>query len=349
MKLGRFLLSIVVIAVLVAFASNDGQECAGLFGAILVGFSFCVFGDLLEFLGGLGRVLFWACVIFAMFCAFAASYQDLFPQPQDIQSIQDIFYHIGDYYSFNVLERIFVCGAMPMTVATLWLATLLEYHEASRGLIPLLPIGGAIIGGAIGFVIQLLSIFGNVVLFVAMVVVTVIGLVPLFKFFKQNGWLLNSYGAYISTSSDYDSGYSSGRSSGRSSGSSYGSGSSYSSSYSDDNDGDSQFDYLMEDIAYDNSRGRNLPFDCGITSAVSFSHYGDDAYFTVDFELDTNCCSAETQSEYNMMMNDAKQFQEEIMNNLFREGKSAINQIKRKYKGWSGVNFQVKVGNISEY
>ena len=108
MKLGRFLLSIVVIGLLVGLGSANGQECAGLFGAIVVGFAFCLFGDLLEFLGGFGRVLFWLCVTFGMFCAFAASYQDLFPQPQDIHSIQDLLMGGGDFYSFNILERIFV-------------------------------------------------------------------------------------------------------------------------------------------------------------------------------------------------------------------------------------------------
>ena len=351
MKFLRLLLNVVIIAVLVAVGSANGQECAGLFGAIVVGFAFCVFGDLLEFLGGFGRVLFWICVIFAMFCAFAASYQDLFPQPQDITSIQDLLSHIGDYYSFNILERIFVCGAMPMTVATLWLATLVDYYDAPRGFVPVLPIGGAIIGGVVGFAISLLSIFGPIALFVAMMVVTVIGFVTLFKFYKNNGWIMASAGAPSSYyDDDYNGGYNSTRSSGRSyGGSSYG-GSSYSSSSSDaEYEGNSQLDYQMQDLAYENSRSRNLPYDCSISSSVTFSHYGDDAYFTVDFTIDTNGCSAETQSEYNMMLNDAKSFQKEVMNDLFRSGKNVISRLKQKYKGWPGVNFEVKVGNISEY
>ena len=350
MKFGRLILNVVAIALLVGLASANGQECAGLFGAIVVGFAFCLFGDLLEFLGGFGRVLFWISVIFAMFCAFAASYQDLFPQPQDIHSIQDLLIGGGDYYSFNILERIFVCGAMPMTVATLWLATLVDYYDA-RKFIPLLPIGGAIVGGAVGFVIQLLSMLGAVPLMLAMLVVTVLGLVPLFKFYKRNGWIMDSVGAPIADyDDDYNGGYNSGRSSGRSyGGSSYG-GSSYSSGSSDaEYEGNSQLDYQMQDLAYENSRSRNLPYDCSISSSVSFSHYGDDAYFTVDFTIDTNGCSAETQSEYNMMLNDAKSFQKEVINDLFRSGKNIISRLKQKYKGWPGVNFEVKVGNISEY
>lgn len=354
MKILRLILNVVVIGVLVGFASADGQQCAGLFGAIAVGFAFCVFGDLLEFLGGFGRVLFWLSVIFAMFCAFAASYQDLFPQPQDIHSIQDLLTHIGEYYSYNILERIIICGAMPMTVATLWLATLVDYYDAPRGLIPVLPLGGALIGGVIGFVIQLLSIFGSLPLMIAMIVVTILGIVPLFKFYKEHGWIMASIGAPIPDSDDdYNGSYSSGRSSGRSYGSSSSSsysGSSYSGGSSDDEyEGNSQLDYYMDDIASDNSRSRNLPFDCSISSYVTFSHYGDDAYFTVDFTIDTTGCSAETQSEYNMMISDAQSFQKEVMNDLFREGKSLIGRIRQKHKGWTGVNFEVKVGNISEY
>lgn len=354
MKLGRLLVNILVIGVLVGAASADGQQCAGLFGAIAVGFAFCVFGDLLEFLGGFGRVLFWLSVIFAMFCAFAASYQDLFPQPQDIHSIQDLLTHIGEYYSYNILERIIICGAMPMTVATLWLATLVDYYDAPRGLIPVLPLGGALIGGVIGFVIQLLSIFGAPVLMVVMLVVTIVGLVPLFKFYKKHGWIMDSIGASLpDNNDDYNYKPSRTRSSGRSyssgSSSSY-SGSSYDSGSSDDEyEGNHQLDYYMDDIASDNSRSRNLPFDCSIRSDVTFSHYGDDAYFTVDFTIDTSGCSAETQSEYDCMVSDARSFQKEVMNDLFREGKSLINRLRQKYKGWSGVNFEVKLGNISEY
>lgn len=356
MKFGRFILTIVVIAALMALGSNNGQECAGLFGPIAVGFAFCLFFDLLEFLGfsnftdGLRRVLFWISVIFAMFCAFAASYQDLFPQPQDINTPQDFLTHIGDFYSFNILERIFVCGAMPMTVATLWLATLVDYYDAPRGFVPVLPIGGAIIGGVVGFVIQLLSAFGPVVLMVAMIIVTVLALVPLFKFYKNNGWIMASIGASLPDSDDdYNTGSSKTSSRGRSS--SYSGGSSYGSSYGSSgySEGDSQLDYQMQDLAYEHSRSRNLPFDCSISSDVSFSHYGDDAYFTVDFTLDTSGCSAETQHEYDMMIRDAQSFQQEVMNDLFREGKSLIGRIKQKYKGWSGVNFEVKVGNINEY
>ena len=64
MKIVRLILNVVVIGVLVGFASADGQQCAGLFGAIAVGFAFCVFWDLLEFLDfssftdGLRRFLF---------------------------------------------------------------------------------------------------------------------------------------------------------------------------------------------------------------------------------------------------------------------------------------------------
>ena len=239
---------------------------------------------------------------------------------------------------------------MPMTVATLWLATLVDYYDA-RKFIPLLPIGGAIVGGAVGFVIQLLSVLGAVPLMLAMLVVTILGLVPLFKFYKRNGWIMDSVGAPIADyDDDYNGGYNSTRSSGRSyGGSSYG-GSSYSSGSSDaEYEGNSQLDYQMQDLAYENSRSRNLPYDCSISSSVSFSHYGDDAYFTVDFTIDTNGCSAETQSEYNMMLNDAKSFQKEVMNDLFRSGKNVISRLKQKYKGWPGVNFEVKVGNISEY
>lgn len=364
MKLLRLILNVFVVGALVALASADGQQCAGLFGAIAVGFAFCVFFDLLEFLefsnftDGLRRFLFWVSVIFAMFCAFAASYQDLFPQPQDIQSIQDLLTHIGPYYSYNILEKIFVCGAMPMTVATLWLATLVDYYDAPRGFVPVLPIGGAIIGGVVGFVIQLLSAFGPVVLMVAMIIVTVLALVPLFKFYKNNGWIMASIGASLPDSDDdYNTGrsYGSGKSGGRSYGSSsggriYGSSSgSYGNDSDDEYEGNHQLDYYMDDIASDNSRSRNLPFDCSISSDVSFSHYGDDAYFTVDFTLDTSGCSAETQREYDMMIRDAQSFQKEVVNDLFREGKSLISRIKQKYKGWSGVNFEVKVGNINEY
>ena len=356
MKLLRLILNIFVVGALVALASADGQQCAGLFGAIAVGFAFCLFFDLLEFLefsnftDGLRRFLFWVSVIFAMFCAFAASYQDLFPQPQDIQSIQDLLTHIGPYYSYNILEKIFVCGAMPMTVATLWLATLVDYYDAPRGFVPVLPIGGAIIGGVVGFVIQLLSAFGPVVLMVTMIIVTVLALVPLFKFYKNNGWIMASIGASLPYSDDdYNTGSSKTSSRGRSS--SYSGGSSYGSSYSSSgySEGDGQLDYQMQDLAYEHSRSRNLPFDCSISSDVSFSHYGDDAYFTVDFTLDTSGCSAETQHEYDMMIRDAQSFQREVVNDLFREGKSLISRIKQKYKGWSGVNFEVKVGNISEY
>ncbi|MBQ8433311.1 MAG: hypothetical protein IJX23_00695 [Clostridia bacterium] len=349
MKLGRFLLSIVVIGLLVGLGSANGQECAGLFGAIVVGFAFCLFGDLLEFLGGFGRVLFWLCVTFGMFCAFAASYQDLFPQPQDIHSIQDLLMGGGDFYSFNILERIFVCGAMPMTVATLWLATLVDYYDAPRGFIPVLPIGGAIIGGVIGLVIQLLSVFGAVPLMIAMIVVTILGTIPLFKFYKKHGWIMDSIGASLP---DSDDDYIPKRKPSRSyggSGRSSGYSSSYGSSTSGYSEGDSQLDYYMDDIASDNSRSRNLPFDCSIRSDVSFSHYGDDAYFTVDFTLDTSGCSAETQSEYDMMVRDAQDFQEEVMNDLFREGKNLINRLKQKYPDFCGVNFQVKVGNINQY
>ena len=360
MKILRFILSIVVIGVLVGFASADGQQCAGLFGEIAVGFAFCLFWDLLGFLefskftDGLRRFLFWVSVIIAMFCAFAASYQDLFPQPQDIHSFQDLLTHIGAYYSYNILERIIICGAMPMTVATLWLATLVDYFDAPRGFVPVLPIGGAIIGGVIGFVIQLLSVFGNVVLIVAMLVVTIVGFIPLFKFYKRNGWIMASIGAPINdVGTDFDDDYKPSRTKGRSyssgSSGSYG-GSSYSSGSSDaEYEGNSQLDYYMQDLAYEYSRSRNLPYDCSISSSVSFSHYGDDAYFTVDFTIDTNGCSAETQSEYDMMINDAQRFQKEVMNDLFREGKSLIARIKQKYKGWPGVNFEVKMGNVSEY
>ena len=359
MKILRLILNVVVIGALVGIASADGQQCAGLFGAIAVGFAFCVFGDLLEFLefsnftDGLRRFLFWISVIFAMFCAFAASYQDLFPQPQDIHSIQDVLTHLGPYYSYNILERIIICGAMPGTVATLWLATLVDYFDAPRGFVPVLPIGGAIIGGVIGFAIQMLSALGNIVLIVAMFVVTIVGLVPLFKFYKRNGWIMASIGAPLPDNDDdynnYKPSHSSTRSYSSGSSSSYG-GSSYSSGSSDaEYEGNNQLDYYMDDIASDNSRSRNLPYDCSIRSDVSFSHYGDDAYFTVDFTIDTSCCSAENQREYDMMIRDAQSFQKEVMNDLFREGKSLINRLKQKYKGWPGVNFEVKLGNISEY
>ena len=358
MKIVRLILNVVVIGVLVGFASADGQQCAGLFGAIAVGFAFCVFWDLLEFLDfsnftdGLRRFLFWVSVIFAMFCAFAASYQDLFPQPQDIHSIQDLLTHMGAFYSYNILERIIVCGAMPMTVATLWLATLVDYYDAPRGFVPVLPIGGAIIGGAIGFVIQLLAIFGNVVLIVAMIVVTILGTIPLFKFYKRNGWIMASIGASL-PDDDYNN-YKPSRKSGGRSYSSGGSTSYGTSSYSGgtseaEYEGNHQLDYYMDDIASDNSRSRNLPYGCSIRSDVSFSHYGDDAYFTVDFTLDTSCCSAETQHEYDMMISAAQSFQREVMNDLFREGKNLIGRLKQKYKGWPGVNFEVKLGDISEY
>ena len=359
MKILRLILNVFVIGALVAFASADGQQCAGLFGAIAVGFAFCVFWDLLAFLDfsrftdGLRRFLFWISVIFAMFCAFAASYQDLFPQPQDIHSIQDVLTHLGPYYSYNILERIIICGAMPMTVATLWLATLVDYYDAPRGFVPVLPIGGAIIGGVIGFAIQLLSVFGNIVLIVAMIVVTILGTIPLFKFYKRNGWIMASIGAPLPDNDDDYNNYKPSRSSGRSyssgSSSSYG-GSSYGSGSSGaEYEGNSQLDYYMDDIASDNSRSRNLPYDCSIRSDVSFSRYGDDAYFTVDFVIDTSGCSAETQREYDMMIRDAQSFQKEVMNDLFREGKSLISRLKQKYKGWPGVNFEVKMGDVSEY
>ena len=356
MKFLRLIVNIVVIGALVGFGSANGQECAGLFGPIVVGFAFCLFYDLLEFLefsnftDGLRRVLFWICVIFSMFCAFAASYQDLFPQPQDITSIQDMLTHIGDYYSFNILEKIIVCGAMPGTVATLWLATLVDYYDAPRGLVPVLPIGGALIGCIVGFAIQLLTIFGPVTLFVGMTVVTIIGFATLFKFYKKNGWIMASIGAPIADYDD-DYNYGSSKTSSRGRSSSYSGGSSYGSSYGSSgySEGDSQLDYQMQDLAYEYSRSRNLPFDCSISSDVSFSHYGDDAYFTVDFTLDTNGCSAETQSEYNMMINDAKSFQKEVVNDLFRQGKNLISRLKSKYPDFRGVNFEVKVGNISEY
>ena len=50
-----------------------------------------------------------------------------------------------------------------------------------------------------------------------------------------------------------------------------------------------------------------------------------------------------------MMIRDAKSFQKEVMNDLFREGKILIGRIKQKYKGWPSVNFEVKIGNVSEY
>ena len=167
---------------------------------------------------------------------------------------------------------------------------------------------------------------------------------------------MNSRGAIIAGDWDDDDDYnykpSRGRSSGSSSGRSYGSSSGYSyggSSSSGYSEGDSQLDYYMDDVASSNSRSRNLPYDCSIRSDVSFSHYGDDAYFTVDFTLDTSGCSAETQQEYNMMVSDAQSFQREVMNDLFREGKNVIARMKKKYPDFSGVNFEVKVGNINEY
>ena len=363
-RLGRLLLNVVIVALLVGLGSNNGQECAGLFGPIVVGFAFCVLGDLLDvlmlssFTNGLRRLLWWCCAIFAMFCALAASYQDLFPQPQDIHSIQDLLIGGGDYYSFNIVERMIVCGSMPGTVAAIWLASVVDYYYEPRAFVPLVTVGGALIGGAIGFVIQLLSMLGHFVLFGAMVVVTVLGVILLLKYYKKHGWIFAHTGdALGSSDADYDTDYGSSGSSGRSSGRSYSSGSSTSygtSSYSGgtseaEYEGNHQLDYYMDDIASDNSRSRNLPYGCSIRSDVSFSHYGDDAYFTVDFTLDTSCCSAETQHEYDMMISDAQSFQREVMNDLFREGKNLIGRLKQKYKGWPGVNFEVKLGDISEY
>ena len=293
-------------------------------------------------------------MILAFLGAVAASYQDLFPQPQDIHSIQDVLTHIGEYYSYNILERIIICGALPSTVASLWLATLIEYYE-KRKLAPLVMVGGLLVGGAVGFVIHLLTPMGPFVLIGAMIAVTVVALIPLFKFFKNNGWLLNSRGAIIAGDWDDDDDYNYKPSRGKSGGSSirsYGSSSGYSyggSSSSGYSEGDSQLDYYMDDVASSNSRSRNLPYDCSIRSDVSFSHYGDDAYFTVDLTLDTSGCSAETQQEYNMMVSDAQSFQREVMNDLFREGKNVIARMKKKYPDFGGVNFEVKVGNINEY
>jgi len=345
-RLGRLIVSLIITAVIGGVCGTN-IEGTGVLGALLVGFAFCCCYDFLEILGAtrvtnfirIGSCYF---LIFAgIMCALTATWDNLIGQ-------------YVNFYNLTKLEQIITCGCFPATIATLWFATLSEYYDDGerRGLFPILPLGGLLVGAGVGFLIQLLSPLGLVVLFIAVIAVSIIGIVPLVKFYLKNGLIMfsNHGGMPADMDNDYDSSSSYSTSSSSSGSSSSYSGSSYNNGSSEaEYEGNSQLDYYMDDIASDNSRSRNLPYNCSISSDVSFSHYGDDAYFTVDFTIDTSCCSAETQSEYNVMIGDAQRFQREVMNDLFREGKSLINRLKQKHKGWRGVNFEVKLGNISEY
>lgn len=313
-------------------------------GAAFVGLAYWLFGDFfgflqnVDFLDKIRRFLFWVCMLIALFVGFAGSYQELFYE--------------GSFFGMDALSKALVCGSLPATVATLWLASLADYHDTNKAVVPLLMVGGLILGGIVGFVVSFFTALGPVVILAICVIISVVALALLFKFYKRNGWIMASIGASL-PDDDYNNYKPSRKSGGRSYSSggatSYGT-SSYSGGTSEaEYEGNHQLDYYMDDIASDNSRSRNLPYGCSIRSDVSFSHYGDDAYFTVDFTLDTSCCSAETQHEYDMMISDAQSFQREVMNDLFREGKNLIGRLKQKYKGWPGVNFEVKLGDISEY
>lgn len=359
MKFGRLLANFGVCALIAILTSEGSGDFDGAsLGPLLVSVAFCVFWDLLDlmmctnFTAILRKILFWGSVVALMIGQISTVIGELFPHPDDIYSFTDIFSHNGSYFGYSTIKKIVLCGSMPATIAILWMATLVDHYAASRWFTSLLPIGGTVVGGIVGLLIQLLTNLGPVVLFVLTVAVTVAMTIPLIKFYKRNGWILNNEEVLMDyldgdTDGDYDS-------SGSSSGRSYSSSSSSSSSYDNDSnddeyEGNKQLDYYMDDIALDNSRSRNLPFDCSISSDVTFYHYGDDAYFTVDFTIDTSGSSAETQREYNQMINDAQRFQREVVNDLFREGKSLIRRIKQKYKGWPRVNFDVKVGDVSEY
>jgi len=339
-KILRFILTVVVMGVFIGLTMDTDYGAEPLVGVIFAGFAFSVFWDLLEFLSfsdftdRLRQILFYLCVVISFVFAFAASFQELFGE-------------YAEYYSTDFLGRVLICGSMPGCIATLWLGTLADYYDLNRGFAPFIMVGGFIVGSICGLVIQVLSMVGSVMLLVIQLGVSGVGVFFLVKFIKEHGFIFNTDGAGLPMR-DSSPSYTPTRSSTRSSGYSSSSYDSYSSS-SGYGEGLSQLQYQMQDIAYRHTTSRNLPFGIGISSDISCSVYNDECYFTANFTIDTTGCDATNQREADMALNDAHNFQKEIMNDLFRDGKNLLTRLRNKYPELNGVSFEVKVGNINQY
>lgn len=344
-KILRLIITFAIVAILIAILEPQGVPIEPLIGAIGVGFIFYIFWDLLEILDfsdiimRIKEFLFYLCAIFMLFIAFVASYQELFGE-------------YADYYTYTQIQQVAICGSMPAAIATLIICVMVDYFDLERVFSPYPMIGGILIGGIIGYIIQMLNGAGNVVLLAVMILVMVAGIIFLVKFTMDHGFIFDTDGTGLSfgsssSSSSGGSSYLGGSGSSRSSSSSsYGSttrtNSTYSEWYSD-------VDYQMSDIAYRYSTSRNCSY--GVSVRFSVSHYlsSDTISFTVDMEIDQTCCSATTQSEYNWVLSDLKKYQQEIMNDIFNSAKGVISRAKSRYSDFYGLNLEVNPGNVTEY
>lgn len=339
-KILRLIITFAIVAVIVMIVEPYEVPIEPLVGAFGIGFIFYVFWDLLEILDfadimiRIKEFLFYVCALFMLFIAFVASYQELFGE-------------YAEYFSSTPLQQIAICGSMPAAIATLILCTMVDYFDLERAFSPFVMLGGIIVGGIAGYLLQMLSGAGNVVLLGAMVIVMIAGIVFLVYFIKEHGFIFDTDGTGLSLGGSTYSGSPSRSSS--SSGSSYGSSTRSSSSSSSYNEWYYDVDGDMRSIAYRYSTSRNCSY--GVSVNFNVSHYlsDDTISFTVDIQIDQTCCSATTQREYDMAMNDVKSHLDNIMNYIMRDAKSVISTARNRYSNFYGLNIEVNPGNVSEY
>ena len=343
-KIVRLLISLGIIVAAVLITEPLGDLMTPLAGWIIVGLINTICWDFLDvgiLDNGFGifikRVLFYGCAIFALFASVAVAYQDLIN---------------GQIYSYNQFEQIAICGSLPATVVTLLICYYLDLQDYDRAFSPLPMLGGIIAGAVIGFVLSMFAAAGPMIALIAIFAVSGFGLFLWVKYSFKTGLMFDSVGTGSLGGDDYSSSsYSSSSYSGSSRGSSSSSSNYYntSSSSSTYSQGYSDLEYYMSDIAYRNSRSRNCSYGISVRSQVSKSLYGDTASFTVDFEIDTTGCCAQTQSEINVALRDVENFQREIMQDVYRDAQKLIKRLMDKYPDFEGVNLEVNPGNVSQY
>lgn len=342
-KIFRLIISIVIFAAVIVISEPLGDIMTPLFGWMAVGLINVICWDFLDvgiLDNGFGiflkRLIYYGCASFAIFASFAVAYQDLVN---------------GEFMMLNQLEKAAVCGSLPATVTTLLICYFVDLKDYERTISPLSMVLGLISGGAVGYIISMIGAGSPLFAFILVVGISGFGLFLLIKLSIKTGFMFDSIGtgSLGSSSSSYHSSTTSTRQT-----SSYSTPSRSSSSYSSSSsstysEGYRQLEYQMSDICYRNSRSRNCSYGVSIRSSISKSLYGDDAVFTVDFEIDTTGLCAQTQNEVNIAMRDIQNFEQEIMNDVYRDAEKLIKRLMDKYPDFYGVNLEVKPGNISQY
>lgn len=342
-KIIKLIISVVVCCVVMLII--EPYDMATAIGSIGIALIFCICWDFLEILEFskiltvLKQIIFYGSSLIAIFLSFAAVYGNMFGE-----------YAI--YMQAEPMQKVAFCGALPATIATLILCTIADIYDESRNTGPVLVVGGVLTGGIVGYILSLTSSTSCNFTFTLIILVSLAGLVYLVHLIRKYGFVFMTDGPVRPISSSSSSGYStpsrSSSSSSYNSSSNYNT-SSYNSSSSGYGEGYRQYEYYMSDIAYKYSKSRNCAYGVSIRSSVSQSLYGVEAVFTVDFEIDTTCCSATTQSELNVALRDIENFQREVMQDIYKEATSLNDRIYSQYQDFEGVNIEVRPGNVSQY